>query len=196
MNMRTIGYVAWGLVAISGLAVAWFAFIAPRMDQGVADTLGQGDYQLVTTDGTPFTSDTLDGAPSAVFFGFTHCPDVCPTTLGDVTLWQGMLADEGLDPLRTYVVTIDPERDTVEALADYVSWAPGVVGVTGSQEEIAKAIRAFRVYARKVPLEGGGYTMDHSSLVLLFDENGRFFEPVGYQEDVTRVMSKLRRLMG
>jgi protein SCO1/2 len=80
-------------------------------------------------------------------------------------------------------------------LEDYVSWVPGVIGVTGSPEETEKAIKAFRVYSRKVPLDDGDYTMDHSAMVLLFDDRGRFFEPIRYQEDVERAMSKIRRLL-
>ena len=90
------------------------------------------------------------------------------------------------------VAEVDPERDTREVLADYVSWAPGV---TGSPDEIEKAIEAFRIYASKVPLDEGEYTMEHSAMVLLFDENGRFFESIGYHEDFDRAVDKIRRLM-
>jgi protein SCO1/2 len=128
-----------------------------------------------------------------VFFGFTRCPDVCPTTLGDIATWQEALGEDG--PIRVFFITVDPERDTPEVLADYVSRAPGVTGVTGSPAEIAKAIKAFRIYASKVPLDKGNYTMDHSAMVLLFDENGRLFEPIGYQEDFDRAVDKIRRLM-
>lgn len=186
----------WAAVAVVGLgALSWVWVLEPRLNQSVASVLGRGDYELVTTDGSVFTEATLKGSPSAVFFGFTHCPEVCPTTLGDIAVWQDILQEEGQDPLRTYFVTVDPKRDTPEMLADYVSWAPGVIGVSGSQEEIDKAIRAFRIYAREVPLDNGGYTMDHSAMVLLFDENGNLFEPIGYQEGTERAISKIRRLL-
>ena len=194
MTIRKIGLIAWGAVAVVVVALATTYFVSSRAKTTVADTLGQGDYQLVTTDGGTFTQDTLQGAPSAVFFGFTHCPEVCPTTLGDISVWQDILAENGQEPLRTFFVTVDPERDTAEMLGDYVSWVPGVTGVSGTQAEIDKAIKAFRIYAQRVPLDDGDYTMDHSALVLLFDENGRLFEPVGYQEDTDRVMDKIRRL--
>lgn len=186
----------WAAVAVVGLSAAsWVWVLEPRLNQSVASVLGRGDYELVTTDGSVFTEATLKGSPSAVFFGFTHCPEVCPTTLGDIAVWQDILQEEGQDPLRTYFVTVDPKRDTPEMLRDYVSWAPGVTGVSGSQEEIDKAIRAFRIFAREVPLDNGGYTMDHSAMVLLFDENGSLFEPIGYQEGTERAMSKIRRLI-
>ena len=175
------------------LAAGWF-FVLPGMERSIAGDFGRGDYVLAATDGTVFTEKTLAGSPSAVFFGFTHCPEVCPTTLSDIAQWQEQLGNAG--PIRVFFVTVDPARDTADLLADYVGWVPGVTGVTGSQEEIDKAIRAFRVYARKVPLSGGGYTMDHSANILLFDAKGRLFEPIGYQEDYDRVMAKLRRLLG
>ena len=190
------------IVALAALVFAaglWFAGIgrspAPTGMQAAADALGRGDYRLVTTDGGTFTEDTLKGAPSAVFFGFAHCPEVCPTTLSDIDGWQSRLADEGEDPLRTFFVTVDPERDTPEMLGDFVSWVPGVTGVSGPGPEVDKAIRAFRIYAQKVPLDDGGYTMDHSAFVLLFDAGGRFVQPISYQEDPETAMAKIRALL-
>jgi len=182
----------WGAALIASIWFAWSRFIAPTFEQSLADTIGPGDYELVTTSGAPFTEETLEGGPSAVFFGFTHCPEVCPTSLGDIATWQEELGPD--EQLRVFFVTVDPERDTVDVLRDYVTWVPGAEGVSGTPEEVDKALRAFRVYARKVPLEGGDYTMDHSANVLLFDEDGRFFEPVGYQEDFDRVLAKIRRM--
>ena len=183
-----------GAMLLALCAVGWFGYLDPRLNSAVADQLGQGDYRLVTTDGGTFTQDTLTGTPSAVFFGFTHCPEVCPTTLGDVAGWQEELAKEG-EELRVFFVTVDPERDTAEMLGNYVSWVPGVTGVSGTQAEIDKAIRAFRVYAQRVPLKDGGYTMDHSAFVLLFDDRGRFDQPIAYQEDFDRAMGKIRQLV-
>jgi protein SCO1/2 len=190
---RTALILLWGLSTLALMALIWVQVIAPRLNRSVADTLGQGTYRLAATDGTVFTQETLRGAPSAVFFGFTHCPEVCPTTLGDIAGWQETLGKSGRQ-LRVYFVTVDPERDSVELLGDYVSWVPGVVGVSGTRAEIDKALKAFRIYSSKVPLDDGGYTMDHSANLLLFDESGRFFEPIGYQEDPVRTEDKLMRL--
>lgn len=193
MTTRTKRLAIAGLIAVLGaLAAAWFVLV-PRLTEEIADDFGRGDYSLNSTDGSTFTQDTLQGSPSAVFFGFTHCPEVCPTTLGDIATWQEELGSDG--PLRTYFVTVDPERDTAEVLGDYVGWVPGVTGVTGSRAEIDKAIKAFKIFARKIPLEGDGYTMDHSAYVLLFDADGKMFEPIGYQEDYTRAIAKIRRLL-
>ena len=188
-------------IVLAGLAVAalvgglWVKVLQPAMTETIADKIGRGDYALTATDGTIFTEDTLKGAPSAVFFGFTHCPEVCPTTLGDVATWNTILEEEDGKQLRVFFVTVDPERDSAEVLGDYVSWVPGVTGVTGSPDAVAEAIKAFVIYARKVPIESGGYTMDHSASVLLFDDKGQFFEPIGYQEGEDRAMDKIRRLL-
>ncbi|MEF9601257.1 SCO family protein [Paracoccus sp. PXZ] len=195
--LRPVRYALWALVVLALAGLGWFQFVAPRSgtiaDAGTA-SLGRGDYRLAATDGTEFTQATLKGQPSAVFFGFTHCPDVCPTTLGDVASWQEELGEAGKD-LRVFFVTVDPERDTVEALREYVSWVPGVVGVSGTPEEVAKAIKAFRIYARKSPQEGSDYSMDHSSTMLLFDANGDYAGLIGYQEERERAMASLRRLL-
>ena len=192
-RMTRIRLLLWSLVTVAALGAGWL-LLSPQANETAADTLGRGDYTLETTTGEAFTQASLEGAPSAVFFGFTHCPDVCPTTLGDIATWQEALEPDG-ERLRVYFVTVDPERDTAAVLGDYVAWVPGVTGVTGSREEMDKAIAAFRVYAAKVPLGGEEYSMDHSSMVLLFDEDGRFFAPIGYQEDPERAIGSITRLL-
>ncbi|RWR31386.1 SCO family protein [Sinirhodobacter populi] len=189
---RTARWLALGAVA-AGLAVTlWFAVLDPRVED--VPTVGQGDYRLETTEGAPFTAATLTGRPSAIFFGYTHCPDVCPTTLGDIALWQQELGDRTA-AMRFFLVTVDPERDTIPVLADYLSWSEGIIGVTGTEAEIAKALEAFRIYAQKVSGEGADYSMDHSASVLLFDAEGRFSGRIGYQEPVETVLPKLRALI-
>ncbi|MFT3689099.1 SCO family protein [Paenirhodobacter sp.] len=192
--MGRIRLIAWALVGLMLAVTLWFAVLAPRFDTAVQNTLGQGDYRLDTTDGTPFTADTLKGAPSAVFFGYAHCPDVCPTTLGDLAGWQGELGDAARD-LRIYFITVDPERDSLPMLRDYLSWSEGVTGVTGLRAEVDKALRAFRIYARKVG-EGTDYTMDHTAYVILFDRDGRFVQTISYQEAPETALPKLRALLG
>lgn len=195
-TLKMIRIAMWGLVALALFAVAWVRVISPYFEESIADTLGKGDYALVGTDGAPFTEETLQGTPSAVFFGFTHCPEVCPTTLGDIATWQYELTGSDTEQaIRAFFITIDPERDTVDVLDDYVSWAPGVVGVTGSREEIDKAIKSFAIYARRVPGNEENYNMDHTASVLLFDEDGKLFEPIGYGEGVERSVAKIKRLL-
>lgn len=190
-SLRRAQLAALGVTIAAVAAMVWVALRGP---EGGPD-LGRGDYALQATDGTPFTEATLRGRPSAVFFGYTHCPDVCPTTLGDVAGWQRDL-DSAASQLRIFFVTVDPERDTLPMLRDYLSWTDGVIGVTGPRPEIDKAIAAFRIYARKVPGQGSDYTMDHTASVMLFDSDGRFVEKIAYQEPIETVLPKLHRLIG
>ncbi|MEO8531126.1 MAG: SCO family protein [Deltaproteobacteria bacterium] len=194
MSLKTLRIILWLVVAIVVLAYAWFKIAAPMLNQKIANDFGRGDYHLETTLGGEFSEAALKGQASAVFFGFTHCPDVCPTTLGEMTVWQDELGEDAKN-LRIFFVTVDPERDTLDQLRDYVGWLPGAAGVSGSREQVDKAMQAFHIYARKVPLSDGGYTMDHSAYVLLFDAKGRFFEPIGYQEDPDRAVAKIRRML-
>lgn len=195
--MRTANIIRWGLTGAAVVAlVAWgtFTYILPMFEETAVDQMGRGDYALTTTEGAPFTAASLQGAPSAVFFGFTHCPEVCPTTLGEVYGWKEDLADQGKD-IRVFFVTVDPERDTQDVLGEYVGWVPGVTGVTGDPAEIEKAIKSFYIYAAKVPLDDGGYTMDHSASVLLFDEDGTYQESISYREDPEIALRKIERVM-
>lgn len=193
-NRVTLTAILWIAVVLAGAVAIWLR-VAPQMQEAAASDIGQGDYRLETTTGETFTQASLEGAATAVFFGFTHCPEICPTTLGDIVTWREELGPAGED-LEVFFVTVDPERDTVEVLENYLSWAPGITGVTGSLEEVEKAADAFRVYMAKVPLSGGDYTMDHSTPVFLFDDKGRFTKPIGYQEDFDVAMERLREILG
>lgn len=167
---------------------------AAERDAAARAGIGHGDYRLVTDKGEAFTAQTLSGKPTAVFFGYTHCPDVCPTTLGDISIWQDALGERA-QGLRIYFVTVDPERDTAPVLAEYLSWAEGITGVTGAPDQIAAALQSFAVFARRVDDEAGDYTMDHTAFVMLFDRQGRFVDTIGYQEPEATALPKLERLL-
>ena len=133
-----------------------------------------GPFQLQTADGKTITDADLKGHPFLVYFGYTHCPDVCPATLAQISDVLQRLPDK---PIRALFVTVDPERDTPAVMADYVSsFDTRIVGLSGTLDEIAKAEKAYRVYARKAPTKDGDYTMDHSSIVYLMDARGGFVE--------------------
>lgn len=190
-HLRTV---LWTLVVVAALSATGLYVYANTRPQPTGG-LGSGDYQLVTASGTPFTRESLNGSPSLVFFGFTHCPDVCPTTLAEITSWYEALGDEAKD-LKAYFVTVDPERDTAEIVGDYVAWTGHVTGVTGSLPEVEKAARAWAVYYEKVPIEGGDYTMDHTASVFLLDAKGDFQGTIAYREDSKVALEKLRKLLG
>lgn len=187
---------ASAVVALTGLAAGtgWMWWTTNGPQALIPDDFGQGDYQMVTTTGQPFTQSSLIGQPSLVFFGFTHCPDVCPTTLGDIALWQEALGPRAQD-LRIFMVSVDPTRDTPEVLGEYVGWLPGAVGVTGSEDQSRQTQQAFRIFSRKVPLEGGDYTMDHSSSVLVFDAEGRFVTNIPYQSPPETALARIAQAL-
>ena len=140
--------------------------------QGVA-AVG-GPFALVSHDGRAVTEADFRGAPFLVFFGFTHCPDICPTKLLEISQVLQAAGEKGR-ALRALFVTVDPERDTPEVLKSYLgSFDERIVGLTGSREAVDGAIKAYRAFARKVALKDGDYTMDHTSLVYHMDRNGRF----------------------
>lgn len=202
--LRRIRIALWGLVGCAVLALGIYA-IMPRPDvpTGPAGVIvaatdepyGTGDYQLVTDEGEAADSTIFIGQPSAVFFGFTHCPDVCPTTLGEMSLWFSELGDEAGD-LRGFFVTVDPERDTPEILNAYVGWASDrITGLTGTPEDIADMADAWGIHAERTALEGGGYNVDHTASVFLLDANGQFRGTISYGEATATALEKLRLLV-
>lgn len=184
----------WALVAVVVVAGAGLYTYTAMTRTTAASGLGHGDYQLMTVSGEPFTRDSFNGNPSVLFFGFTHCPEVCPTSLAEIASWYEALGEEAKD-LKAYFVTVDPERDTPEILLDYVDWTGKVTGITGEVAEIEKASKAWAVYAEKVPLDDGGYTMDHTASVFLLDKAGEFQGTIAYGEDNKTAIGKLRNLL-
>jgi protein SCO1 len=193
VSLKQVRIVLWSLVVVAAIgATALFIFAPPK---NPTSALGGGTYSLLDHRGDPVDQTMLVGHPSIMFFGFTHCPDVCPTTMGEMAAWFAALGDEAKD-LRGYFVSIDPERDTPEAVAGYASWVSDrMTGITGAPEEIAKIAKAWGITAEKVPGEDGDYTMNHTASVLLVDRNGQYFATIAYQEDQETALAKIRRLI-
>jgi protein SCO1/2 len=153
-----------------------------------------GPFRLTSHEGKAFTDEDLKGKPFAVFFGFTHCPEVCPTTLYDLTQDLEALGKDA-DRLRVAFITVDPAQDTPELMKTYLgSFDPRIVGLTGTEEEIAAVAKAYKVYYRKVPTESG-YTMDHTATILLMDSRGEFYGTSNFQESQEVRREKLRKLV-
>ncbi len=203
-GLRLVRRIAWGAVAVVGvLALATFAgwfvkdgpLAPPPAATGPAALAIGGPFQLTDHRGRAVTERDFRGKPMAVFFGFTYCPDVCPTTLGDMTRMMEALGPDA-DRIQWVFVSVDAERDTPEAMARYLeSFDPRIVGLAGSEQQIAEAARNFRVYYQRVPLDGGGYTMDHSASVFLLDAAGRFAGTIDYKESDRVAEEKLRLLL-
>lgn len=200
-TLRTIRLVLWGLVAIAIVTVGIYVLL-PRgatspspIAPAVAQQYGAGDYTLVTDEGEPADDSIFVGQPSMVFFGFTHCPDVCPTTLGEMALWFSELGEEAAD-LRAFFVTVDPERDTPEVLNQYVGWVSDrITGLTGTPENIDAMAAAWGVHHEVVPLDTGGYNVDHTASVFLIDAQGEFQGTIAYGEATQTALDKLRMLV-
>jgi protein SCO1/2 len=154
-----------------------------------------GPFSLLDQNGRTVTDQDLRGHPFLVFFGFTHCPDVCPTSLFEISEVLGKLGPDA-QKLSALFVTIDPERDTPAAMKDYLaSFNSRLVGLTGDPAAIAAVAKEYRVYVKKVPLDHGDYTMDHTALVYLMDKEGRFVTPFNLKRTPEDAAADLRRYL-
>lgn len=152
-------------------------------------------FRLVDQNGDPITQEAFEGHPNLVYFGFTRCPEVCPTTLYEMAGWLDTLGEEGRD-IRAFFISVDPERDTPDIMKGYAdAFTDRITGITGDPEEVAGLVRAWRVYAAKVPLEDGDYTMDHTASVFLVASDGSFLGTIAYGEDAETALKKLRNLV-
>jgi protein SCO1/2 len=154
-----------------------------------------GPFQLTDQTGQTVTEKSLQGRPTLIFFGFTHCPDVCPTSLFEMSEVLRAMGPDA-DRVNAYFISVDPERDTPQAMKDYLSsFDPHLVGLTGDPEVMAKVTSEYRVYAKKVPLKDGDYTMDHTALVYLMDRDGRFVAPFNLKQTPEAAATELKRYL-
>src|SRR3979490_2743537 len=136
-----------------------------------------GPFQLTPQAGPTVTEKNLQGRPTLIFFGFTHCPDVCPTSLFEISEVLRAMGKDA-DRVNAYFISVDPERDTAVAMKDYLSsFDPHLKGLTGDPEVIAQVLLAYRVYSKKGRLKDGDYTMDQAALIFLMDRDGHFVSP-------------------
>jgi protein SCO1/2 len=182
-----------GLVLFFGAILVFTKHVPSPIGQAVA---GVGvPFCLEDQNRKAVTDQDMKGRPFLVFFGFTHCPDICPTTLFDVSQVLKKLGPDA-DRAGALFITVDPARDTPAVLKDYLSnFDPHLRGLTGDQASIDAATRAYRVYAKKVPLDGGDYTMDHTALVYLMDKDGQFVAPFDLKRTVDAAAADLRRYL-
>ncbi len=171
---------------------------APQTAQSSGEALIGGPFELVNHEGETVTNRDFAGKHMLVFFGFTHCPDVCPAKLNHISVALdrlGPLADE-VTPI---FITVDPERDTPERMAQYVSnFSSQIVGLTGTPEQVRKVAKAYRVYYAKVEMDNSasGYLMDHSAFTYLMDENGKYVTHFAYGDSIETMTERLRRELG
>src|SRR5438876_12457596 len=186
-----------GLVILgAGVLLALAPRDAPRGAAGtlLASAIG-GQFRLVDQNGKTVTDADLKGRWSLVYFGYTHCPDACPTALHDIAIALDQLGPKR-EAVRSVFITVDPERDTPEVLKDYVaSFDAPILALSGSPEEIARAAKAYRVYYAKHPEPGGDYSMDHSSVIYVMDPEGRFTASFTHQSTPEEIAERLKKLL-
>jgi len=194
--LARIRLVLWLLVGIAVIGIVWLAtrpLPSPPAQSSSETPLASigGPFSLTASDGQPFASARLAGKPFAIFFGFTHCPNVCPTTLARLTRLRRML---GEDSLAIVFVSVDPERDGPAEVGAYSKlFATPVIGLTGTPAQIDQVKRQFAVYSAKAPLPGGGYSVDHTATVFLMDRGGKFVATLAPDEADPVALDKLRR---
>lgn len=187
------------VIVVAVIALAWLATAITREQTAMGDQPFGVPFTLTGQDGKSVSEDVLRGKATLVFFGFTHCPEICPTTLFELNGWLADVDPNG-EKVHAFFVTVDPERDTPQLLGEYVSAVTDrVYGLSGDPAEIAKVLKGYRVYARKVPLDDQNpdedYTMDHTASVYMLDSKGRFQGTISYGEATDSALSKIRGLI-
>jgi protein SCO1/2 len=179
-----------GAAALAAIAIV----IWPRGgEMAVSPSAVGGPFRLTDQNGRTVTDADFKGKPFLVFFGFTRCPDVCPTALFDMSEAFRRLGPDA-EKMSALFISVDPERDTPEKLKDYLqSFHPRISALTGTHAEIDAVTKTYKAYAKKVPLDGGEYTMDHTAIVYLMDREGRFVAPFNLKRPADEAAKDLRR---
>ncbi|NEU13389.1 SCO family protein [Methylobacterium sp. BTF04] len=191
---RTLLPILAFVAGLAALSIAAVVVLVPKAGEVAVSSVG-GPFTLTDQDGKRVTERDFAGATHLVFFGFTHCPDVCPTTLQQIGDVLQALGPKGRDT-KALFIAVDPERDTPAALKTYLaSFDPRIVGLTGSPEEVNAAVKAYRAYVRKVPTKGDDYTMEHTALVYVMDGRNRFINALNLTRPPAEAAADLARMM-
>ncbi|PWV99214.1 protein SCO1/2 [Hoeflea marina] len=196
--MTAFRTILWSLIVLFAAGLGWLTFEWYRSSADLDAKAYGVPFQLTDQTGAPITEAAFQGRPTAIFFGFTHCPEICPTTLYELNGWLKQVDPEG-GRIGAYFISVDPERDTPELLGNYVSGVSDrIIGISGDPEKVDAMVRGFNVYAKKVPGESGDaddYTMDHTASVFLLDDKGRFKSTIGWGENPDMAIGKLTNLL-
>ncbi len=197
--MKSRNLIIWGAVLVLAVFAGWLTIEFTKSRETLAEAPYGVPFELTDQNGQPITEAAFQMQPTALFFGYTHCPDVCPTTLFELDGWLKKVDPEG-NKMKAYFVTVDPERDTPEILGQYISnVSDRITGISGDPAKIAEVVKGFRIYAKKVPIDendpDGDYTMDHTASVFLLNRGGRFKGTISYGEDPDVAVKKLENLI-
>ena len=197
--LKLLRYGLWALLAALSITIAG-KLLDPAPSKNISGTATETNpigapFTLIDHLGTPITQHAMKGTPAAVFFGFTHCPEICPTTLYELTNWIDMLGDEGKD-LNVFFISVDPVRDTPQRMKKYLSrFSNRITGITGDPNEINKLTKAWYVYTNRVSLGDGEYTMDHTASIFLLRVDGSLHGTIDYKDTTNVALQKLRSLL-
>jgi protein SCO1/2 len=197
--MKTVRIVLFLLAAIMAGLFVWLWTTAAKQESLLSEAPFGVPFSLVRQDGTPISEQAFRGKPTALFFGFTNCPEICPTTVYELSGWMKAV-DPDKSRLQAYFVSVDPARDTPQALNTYLSNVTDrVIGISGDPAKVEAMARGFKVYFKKVPTDpakpDGDYTMDHTASVFLLDREGRFVGTISYGENPQVAEEKLQKLI-
>lgn len=197
--MSAVRTMLWGAIFALGVILGLFGYTWLVSDRTVSEAPFGVPFALVNHNGEPITEKAFQGKPTALFFGFTHCPDVCPTTLFEMDGWLKEVDPEGTK-LQAYWVSVDPERDTPAIMKQYIANVSSrIIGISGDPAKVMEMVKGFRVFAKKVPVDeskpDGDYTMDHTASVFLLDDRGAFAGTISYNEDRAVAVKKLQNLI-
>jgi len=195
-RLRLIRILSLALAAVLTATMGYLVLTRPQVTQQIAAVADVGGpFRLASVKGGVVDSKDLAGKPFGVFFGFTHCPEVCPTTMYEMSAALAKLGDEARD-FRLFFITVDPERDTADFLKDYLAnFDPRIEALVPTPEELAKIARDYRAFYAKVNTSDGGYTMDHTATVYLMDRQGKLASTLYFGEAEEPRLKKLRSLL-
>jgi protein SCO1/2 len=192
--LRIIRVAAVASIAALVTAVIVFTLSPPPANHRAETAPIGGPFELLDQDAIKVTDKTFAGKPSVIFFGYTSCPDACPTTLSGLSTWLNAIGPDA-DKLNVLFISIDPERDTSARLKEYLSsFDPRIRGLTGTGEQVAAVAKQYRVYYKRIQLADGGYAMDHTAAIFLMDRAGKFVNPISLQTDDKIAIERLRQL--
>ncbi len=197
--MKIFRRLLWGSVIVVCGLIVWLIYEIGKTNEEMMNIPFGPEFQLTAGDGSVITQDALREKPTAIFFGFTHCPEVCPTTLYEMNGWLHEVDPDG-DRINAYWITVDPERDTPEIMQRYLSNVTDrIEAISGDPDKVHAMVDEFGIYYKKVPLDpnepDGDYTMDHNASVFLLDDGGVLKGTIAYGENPDVAMKKLENLI-
>lgn len=194
--LAVVRWASWLAIAIIGVGALAFSFWQPAGNSSPAQAADiGGPFTLTAPDGSTVTDKTLAGKPFAIFFGFTRCPDVCPTSLSRMARLRKELGSDGM-AFNIVFVSVDPEHDKPGNLGSFVElFGTPIIGLTGTEPQLAQIKQGYKVFSAKVPQPGGDYTIDHTAAIYLMSATGEFAGTIGYQESDAEALEKLKRLI-